>query len=148
MNNRLIFGTLKHFLLVLSISTAFVVINGFFLNIPIVQTIIRDILGHTLTLSNRILIYQQLGEILNGHWLIGFGFGTSYELGMSLGKFPIPKKALWNGYGNGSVGTVLLFCVIVSAMRELSRKKAYMLYLRFCNASISRVCRNHADTLL
>lgn len=125
MNNQLVVGTLTHLLIILSISTAFVVINGFFLSIPIVQTIVRDVLGHTLTLSNRIYIYQQLSGILHGHWLIGFGFGTSYELGMSLGKFPNTQNGVMEWVWQcGLVGTALLFCVIVSAMKRIRRKKS------------------------
>lgn len=125
LNNYLIIGTVKHVLFVLGFSYSFVIINKIFLSLPFIQIIIQDYLGHTLTLSNRVNIYNQLYSLLEGHWIFGYGFGTTYELGMKLGNFPNTQNGIMEWIWQcGIIGTILILLLIFEVMKKNIKKKS------------------------
>lgn len=67
-------------LLVLLFFCLFLFIFNSILDNEYVQFFITDILGRDLTLTGRMLIYENLPIILNGHWLLGYGYGSAYEI--------------------------------------------------------------------
>lgn len=86
-------------LIILIFSSLFVVAYEVIINIPIISYFITDILKKTLLLSNRVIIYLTIPEVLQGHLFTGYGFGTSYEV--------------WTrrlGYGNAQNGLADWIC--------------------------------------
>lgn len=52
----------------------------FFISSTLVQIIVVDVLGKSLTLTGRTVIYSRLGEYFQGHMLFGHGYNSVYTL--------------------------------------------------------------------
>lgn len=73
---------------------SFVHINERILNNPLVQSFILNVLKRDITLTSRTRIFKMVPKLLTGNTTWGFGYGTSYELGMKLGGFPNTQNAV------------------------------------------------------
>lgn len=73
---------------------SFVYINELILNNPLIQSFILHVLKRDITLTARTRIFNMVPELLTGNTVWGFGYGTSYELGMKLGGFPNTQNAV------------------------------------------------------
>ena len=75
----------KIFFVALMASLLFAVFVEVILSNSVVTYVITQLLGKDVTLSFRTLIYSMLPNIMKGHWLWGFGYGTGYEVLMRYG---------------------------------------------------------------
>lgn len=114
----------------LFISVFFIIGYQAILNISFIQKIITDMLGHTLTISGRTNIYKKLPLILKGHWLGGFGFGTSYTLGMKFGGFPNTQNGVMEWVWQvGLFGTALLLFLIWVSLDDIQNHKSIFVFM-------------------
>lgn len=68
------------FIAALMVSLAFVIICELLLLNPWIQKIVTEVLDRTLTLTGRVHIYSSIGNVLQGHYWGGYGYGSSYEI--------------------------------------------------------------------
>ena len=121
-----VFGSVKFFLLITAISTLFAYYIFWILNMPIVQHIIVDQLGRSLTLTGRTDIYELFPVVMKEHWLWGYGLGNSYPVCWSLFGYTDVQNAVLQWVIQigvpASVCMVLIFAYIVSYYRRKERK--------------------------
>lgn len=87
-----------------------------------VAYIITQILDRDITMTSRTKIFLMVPVLLKGHYLLGFGYGSSYELCMRLGGFVNTQNAVWEWIWQcGIVGTVLLLCLIFCVVRYANK---------------------------
>ena len=103
-----------------------------------IQYVIVQVLDKDITLTSRTKIFVIVPMLLRNRYLLGYGYGTTYELGRRLGGFPNTQNALWEWIWQcGILGTVLLFGLMLSIVdyatksHKLShdRTSKYMLVL-------------------
>lgn len=104
---------------------------------PMVENFVVNILGKSATMSGRANIYIRVPMILTSDraWITGFGYGTSYELGMTLGGFPDTQNGIleWIWYAGipTTIVMIVLFMVILyvskQAMSERGDRMRYLL---------------------
>lgn len=115
--NSLLFSG-KAIFLVLVISTLFAFTYETVLSIPAVQVFITDFLGRSLTLTSRTLIFQILPELMNGYYLWGYGYKTSYDVMMPLFYYPNTQNGIlewvWN---SGIISTAAMMILIYESVR-------------------------------
>ncbi len=80
------------------------------LELPFVQYIVVDILGENLTLTGRLIIYEQIGTVLEDCPLYGFGLGNSNLTTLRYDVGPNAQNGLLNYFIElGLLGTFLFF---------------------------------------
>ena len=78
-----------------------------------VEYVLVHLLDKDITLTSRTRIYMMVPLLLRGHYLWGYGYGTTYELGKKLGGFPNTQNALWEWIWQcGILGVVALLSLI------------------------------------
>ena len=70
------------FILCILVCTLIAFVIGFILDIPFVTNLIEDVLRRDTTLTGRIKIYQNYIDVMGGHWLFGYGFGSGNVVSM------------------------------------------------------------------
>lgn len=78
-------------MIILFVGNFAIIVTGIFLDIPIIQDIIVNVLHEDLTLTGRTAIYANIKTILESHWITGYGYGNS-------------AVNLYMGYGNAQNG--------------------------------------------
>ena len=97
---------------------AFVI--GFFLNIPVIKNLIEDVLQRDTTLTGRIKIYQNYGEAMQGHWLLGYGFGSGNVVSLQYFGCTNAQNAVLHWILQcGLVVSVLLITLFVLIMKQV-----------------------------
>lgn len=87
-----------------------------------IQYVLTHYLNREITLSSRTRIFATVPILLKGHYTWGYGYGTTYELGIRLGGFPNTQNALWEWVWQcGVLGTVALVVLIVMVMHYASK---------------------------
>ena len=79
-NRQRIFSNPVLIVLFLLICCSFLFFADSILKNEYVQYFIVDVLHRDLTLTGRTNIYEQIFQVLDGHWLMGYGYGSSYEV--------------------------------------------------------------------
>lgn len=81
------------------------------------EYIVVQLLGKDITLTSRTKVFLTVPLLLKGRYLLGYGYGTTYELGQRLGGFPNTQNALWEWIWQcGVLGTILLLFLIFSVV--------------------------------
>lgn len=117
---------------------AFVYINQRVLNNSLVQGILRDILKRDITLTSRTKIFELVPQLLIGNTTWGFGYGTSYELGMRLGGFPDTQNGILEWVWQVGVPTTIIMLIMfasfffVSNRYENNRNKKIIIPILAC----------------
>ena len=107
----------KSFLVALSFSVLFAVFIDLFLSNQLVIYVITQLLGKDVTLTFRTIIYAMFPTIMKNHWLLGFGYGTGYEVLMKYGIVDAQNGLFDWVQQVGILGTVALsiwLCILMS----------------------------------
>ncbi len=100
-----------------------------------IKYIIVDILHEDITLTGRMTIYAIIGEILKGHYILGYGMGSSFEVMMNFMHAPNTQNGLLECIlEQGILSTSLLIIIIYSIFKKANKKKSnvisiYMIYI-------------------
>lgn len=108
----------KIFFVALMASLLFVVFVEVILSNSVVTYVITQLLGKDVTLTFRTVIYSMLPNIMKGHWLWGFGYGTGYEVLMRYGIVDAQNGVFEWIQQIGIFGTVLLVMWLCIAMKR------------------------------
>lgn len=109
----------KTFCIMLLLSALFVVFFEVILSNQIVTYIITQLLGRDSTLSLRTMIYLEVPHIMNGHWLLGYGFGSSYEVLMKYGIVDTQNGIMEWIEQIGIIGVISLIIWLSMAMKKI-----------------------------
>ena len=108
----------KIFFVALMASLLFAVFVEVILSNSVVTYVITQLLGKDVTLTFRTLIYSMLPNIMKGHWLWGFGYGTGYEVLMRYGIVDTQNGIFDWIQQIGVFGTMLLAIWLCIAMKQ------------------------------
>lgn len=87
-----------------------------------IEYILVQILDKDITITSRTQIYLRVPVLLRGRYLLGYGYGTTYELGQKLGGFPNTQNALWEWIWQcGILGTVAMLLLIYVVVRYVNK---------------------------
>lgn len=102
----------------------FVFFCEFILSNQIVQNFIVNILQRDITLTSRTSIYAKVPGILTIYkgWIIGLGYGSSYELGTKYGGFPNAQNGILNWIWQVGLPTTVIMVVMFASILNLSKK--------------------------
>lgn len=77
-------------------------------------------LERSLSLTGRTIIYSKMLNVMKNHWLLGFGYGSTYEICLSQIGFADTQNALMEWIMQlGIIGTICLLIVLVFAFSQL-----------------------------
>lgn len=88
-----------------------------------VEYFIINILHKDITLSTRMIIYRHVGRVIEGHWLMGYGYGSGYEICMNLIHAPNLQNGLIDCImQQGIIAAILLIILYTTVFRNLNHK--------------------------
>lgn len=121
-NLKKIFYKPISFTIAVILSFLFSVIYEIVLANPLIQNLVEIYLSKELTLTGRIYIYAMLPKVLKGHYMMGYGYGTTYEVCEKYIGFADTQNAVTEWIMQiGIVGVIILmiiFCKIFSKVQE------------------------------
>lgn len=98
-----------------------------------IEYVIVNILHEDPTLTGRTIIYENVFETIESHWLLGYGYGNSYEVMSTQIHSPNTQNALLEYWlTTGIIGMLFLIVFIYQILKNYSSKKN--------NALISCIC--------
>lgn len=110
------------FIGVVAISTAFSIGYEAILANPAIQHFISVYFKRELTLTGRTYIYAMMPKILKGHYVIGYGYGTTYEVCRRFTGFANTQNAVLEWIVQlGIVGTIVLIVLFMLAFIKLKK---------------------------
>lgn len=129
-------------LTVLAISSSILLIFRGLLKSRVASFVIEDILNADLTLTGRTPIYDNIGKVLQGHMLFGYGIGSSFDVVMkSIGAPNTQNGILECVLEQGTISTVLLLMLIYVIFKEIkmSSSRLSILFIIYVYAILSSV---------
>ena len=94
------------------------------LNNQHIVALITVYLQRSISLTGRTIIYTEMAKIMNDHWLLGFGYGSSYEICRSQIGFADTQNALMEWIMQiGIIGSVCLIIVLIYAFSKSKNLK-------------------------
>lgn len=114
----------KFYFVIQALCFGFIFFYEFVLDNSAVEYFIVDILGRDMTLTSRTLIYEQVPLILTNHngWIIGMGYGSSYDLGMRYGGFSDTQNGILEWIWQVGVPTTLIMVLMFAVILNISKK--------------------------
>lgn len=109
-------------LITLIASCSFSFIYDQIIAMPIIQQIIVNVLHRSLTLTGRTIIYENIPVLLENKWLLGYGYGGSYETWMKYFNYPNSQNGLIDLIVNQGVIAAIIFILIVLHTIRLNKK--------------------------
>ena len=106
---------------------------------------IVNVLGRDPTMTSRMIIYKRVLEVMQGHWLLGYGYGSAYEISQSLIGAPNLQNGLLHWLMMcGLVPTFLILVMLFVSFKRLNARKAqFALYpvivVLYCYSIIASV---------
>ena len=107
---------------------AFPVLYEVVLANPYVENFIVNILGKSITLTGRTVIYENIPNLLRDNLILGYGFGSTYEVWMNFMNLPNSQNGLIDCVvEQGLIATILLVILLFRIMRisSISHIKKY-----------------------
>lgn len=104
------------YMMLLALSTLFVVAYDIVLSIEPVQLVITQVLGRSATLTSRTKIYALIPELLNGRLLWGYGYGTSYDMLISKYYFPNTQNGILEWIWQGGIFTAITLVILIGCL--------------------------------
>lgn len=87
-----------------------------------IEYIVVNYLNRDATMTSRTKIFALVPVLLRGHFLLGYGYGTTYELGRQLGGFPNTQNALWEWiWQTGVTGTIVLVILLYAVLHYTNK---------------------------
>lgn len=114
------------FTIILS-SVVLVFFSNIFLDNKYVAYFIEDVLKEDMTLTGRTEIYKRLPEVLSGHWFLGYGYGSSYEVMYSFMRAPNTQNGLFECILEQGVVATFLLLVLIYKVFSYNRKNTFNL---------------------
>lgn len=107
-----------------ALSFGFIFFWEYVLNHPVVKKLILNVLGKDITMSGRTNIYAKVPALLSsyGRWMTGFGYATSYELGIKLGGFPDTQNGILEWIWYAGIPAAVVMVMIFMGMLYISKK--------------------------
>ena len=129
------------FIFIFTLSFTFFLTFDLFLNNDFVKYIIVDILGEDITLTGRISIYQNIIEVLDGHYLFGYGYGNSFEVMMSTIGAPNSQNGLLECIlTQGVISTTILITMIMySTLCKKYKKNNFLIAIIYMFIILSSI---------
>ena len=119
----------KIVIITLLISTTFLLIFSQVLQTRLVSYIIVDILHEDVTLTGRMEIYNQIFPILSNKFILGHGYGNSYQILMNLINYPNTQNGILECIFNyGIFGTSCLLIIIYNIFKKLEKNENKIRY--------------------
>ena len=132
---ELLFLNGKFYCVIQTLCLGFVFFYKFVLNNSTVEYFVVELLGRDITLTSRTRIYEIVPILLTEHngWMIGMGYGSSYDLGMRLAGFPDTQNGILEWIWQVGIPTtiimVLMFAVILTiASKYMNQRNRRFLY--------------------
>lgn len=110
----------KTFCIFILLSILFVWFFEKVLSNQFITYIITQLLDKDITLSLRTMIYSRIPHIMDEHWLMGYGFGSSYEVLMKYGIVDTQNGILEWIEQVGIIGVIVLISWLSLAMKKLN----------------------------
>ena len=110
-----------------------------------IVSFIVNVLGRDPTMTSRMIIYKRVLEVMQGHWLLGYGYGSAYEISRNIIGAPNLQNGLLNWMMMcGLVPTILILVMLFVAFKRLNTRKAqFALYpviiVLYCYSIIASV---------
>lgn len=101
---------------------SFVYINQFILNSSLAQVFVLNVLQRDITLTSRTRIFELVPKLLVGNTFWGFGYGTSYELGMKKGAFPNTQNAILEWIWQIGIPSTIVMLILFASFFYFARK--------------------------
>lgn len=102
------------------------------MTLPIIQYIVVDILGEDLTLTGRLWMYEQLGNVLAECPLYGFGIGNAPLTTFMYGVGENAQNGLFNMFiESGYIGTIAYLMTILLMIKQTEKKRFYFPIISF-----------------
>lgn len=116
--------------LMLVASVAFVVLVDAILDMPPVQYVVEEVFQRNLTLTGRTNIYNAYFRRMEGHMLLGYGFGNANIASVTMFGYENVQNALLQWVLQvGVPATVGLVLVMVQIFRQIHRKRLHNMHM-------------------
>ena len=123
LSKRILYNS-KFIVIMAILSTLFAFSYDMLLSNHTIQKFIVNILDRTLTLTGRTEIYQNIPNILSGHYLFGYGYGQSYNVWMNAIHMPNSQNGIIDLIvETGLSTTIILFFIICNIFKLLNNVK-------------------------
>lgn len=107
----------------LIVSCSILVLFSSIIQFKPVEYLIVNILHEDITLTGRTIIYQEVFGIISSNWLLGYGYGNSYEIMHKAISFPNTQNALLEYWlTTGIVGMLFLILLIYNILKNYKKK--------------------------
>lgn len=99
--------------------TFFVFFSDELLKNNFLQDFILNVLNRDLSLTGRMFIYAKLPELMSGHWILGYGYGSVYEICIRTIGYANTQNGIFNWLLQmGIPSVILLFIIIYISFRK------------------------------
>ena len=125
----------KAIIIVLLISCSILLIFSNIVKLKPVEYIIVNILHEDVTLTGRTIIYENIFNIIGSKWLLGYGYGNSYDVMSEQLNYPNTQNALLEYWlTTGIAGMILLIILIYKILNNYNKRiNSLIIYLLvFC----------------
>lgn len=125
----------KAIIIVLLISCSILLIFSNIVKLKPVEYIIVNILHEDVTLTGRTIIYENIFNIIGSKWLLGYGYGNSYDVMSEQLNYPNTQNALLEYWlTTGIAGMILLIILIYKILNNYNKNiNSLIIYLLvFC----------------
>lgn len=116
------------------------------LNNEYVYNFIVNVLGRSPTMTGRTRIFERIPYIMAGHWALGYGYGSAYEITMELIVAPNAQNGLLNWCLEcGIFAAILIVAMLFNSFRKVKyyNKELYPLIVilySFCIIASIEIC--------
>lgn len=113
------------FILVLINSSVFIVYSNMILQWKSVQYFIVDVLHKDLTMTGRMMIYDNITKLIKGHFLFGYGYNTAYEVWTNYVSYmPNAQNGLINFiFEQGLIATIIIIILIKTIIGKSNKSR-------------------------
>ncbi len=108
----------------ISLSVAFPFAAESILSIPAVAYVVQDLFNRDSRLTGRLNIFEKFGSEMDGHWLLGYGYGNGNVVATRLFGYANAQNAVLQWVLQvGIPASVCLILVFLIIFRQMSRSK-------------------------
>lgn len=130
------------FLLILLVSVSVLMLFSGIVQFEPIRYLVEDVFHRDITLTGRLIIYEQISKVFSGHLLFGYGMGSSFEIVMKMISAPNTQNGVLEIILQQGIISLILWGMLVwKVFQYLYRKREInyaliMLYIYIIFASI------------
>ena len=130
------------FLLILLVSVSVLMLFSGIVQFEPIRYLVEDVFHRDITLTGRLIIYEQISKVFSGHLLFGYGMGSSFEIVMKMISAPNTQNGVLEIILQQGIISLILWGILVwKVFQYLYRKREInyaliMLYIYIIFASI------------